>query len=52
MRELQQAQQELWALRGASNGQLPTDMEQDFIALKKRVMIKLLSALLVHLPDI
>jgi hypothetical protein len=38
VRELQQAQQELWALRGASTGQLPTDMEQDFVALKKRVI--------------
>ncbi|XP_046653913.1 protein bicaudal D-like [Daphnia pulicaria] len=38
VRELQQAQQELWALRGASTGQLPTDMEQDFIALKKRLL--------------
>lgn len=38
VRELQQAQQELWALRGASTGHLPTDMEQDFVALKKRVI--------------
>nr|CAH0104704.1 unnamed protein product [Daphnia galeata] len=38
VRELQQAQQELWALRGASTGQLPTDMEQDFVALKKRLL--------------
>ncbi len=37
MRELQQAQQELWALRGASTGHLPTDLEQDFAALKKKV---------------
>ena len=40
VRELQQAQQELWALRGATTGQLPTDLEQDFAALKKRVHFK------------
>ncbi|XP_057372828.1 protein bicaudal D-like [Daphnia carinata] len=38
VRELQQAQQELWALRGASTGYLPTDLEQDFAALKKKLL--------------
>jgi len=38
IRELHQAQQELWALRGAAPvGHSPTDLEQDLIALKKRV---------------
>lgn len=37
VRELQQAQQELWSLRGA--GQSPSDLEQDLAALKKKVMI-------------
>lgn len=37
VRELQQAQQELWTIRGATTGQMPTDLEQDFAALKKKV---------------
>ena len=38
IRELHQAQQELWALRGAAPaGHSPTDLEQDLITLKKRV---------------
>lgn len=38
VRELQQAQQELWAIRGATTGQMPADLEQDFAALKKKVV--------------
>ena len=39
VRELQQAQQELWALRGASpTGPLTCDLEQDLLVLKKKVM--------------
>ena len=49
VRELQQAQKELWALRGASTGQLPTDMEQDFIALKKKVIFIIFYLLDVYL---
>ena len=46
IRELHQAQQELWALRGAAPaGHLPADLEQDLITLKKRV-----SHLNVHIP--
>lgn len=39
VRELQQAQQELWTIRGASSSQTPTDLEQDFAALKKKVIL-------------
>lgn len=46
MRELQQAQQELWAIRGASAaGHTPSDIEQDLISLKKRVQNKQLNFL-------
>lgn len=42
VRELQQAQQELWAIRGASAaGHTPSDLEQDLISLKKRVRFHL-----------
>ena len=38
VRELQQAQQELWAIRGAAPaGHSPFDLEQDLLAMKKRV---------------
>ena len=44
VRELQQAQQELWAIRGASAaGHTPSDIEQDLISLKKRVQNKQLN---------
>jgi len=39
IRELQQAQQELWALRGASpTGPLSSDLEQDLLVLKKKLL--------------
>lgn len=39
VRELQQAQQELWALRGASStGPLTCDLEQDLLNLKKKLL--------------
>lgn len=39
VRELQQAQQELWALRAASSsGHPPSDLEQDLVSLKKRLL--------------
>ena len=49
VRELQQAQQELWAVRGATSaGNPPSDLEHELVTLKKRLLDAEQRAAILH----